>query len=115
MGEGLGAGLAGEAIIFANVLLGLPFMVLVWYLGRRNPVENSERKFNEARILFTCSILLNSVWIISAFLPEPEGEQFVRLLAETKMEVWVSLIGFVCLCASVLVGHGSRGPGTSQP
>ena len=112
LGQHLGEGLAATAIIFANVVVGVPLMVLAWYLGRRAPDGCSEKNVNRGTILFSCSVLLNSVWIALGFLPfQWLREGLIGWLSEIPKERGVMLIGFLCLCASIVVDHGRRGRG----
>src|ERR1700721_4614233 len=111
MFQGLAEGFAVIAIIYTNFFIGLPFLGLLWIIGWRSRGEISDQKFRWARMLFSCSVLLNALW--RPLLHVPSESRFNRLLEWFGPNALIAVLAlaFLCLCVSIFAGYRSRGPG----
>jgi hypothetical protein len=93
-------------------LIGIPLAILVWLLGFGRSLEKCQNDLRYAKILFTCSVLLNSVWFVQMFFsPHTRNDDFVSWITDPGRQLSVMFIGFLLLCASILAGLRRQGAG----
>ncbi|HZL25489.1 MAG TPA: hypothetical protein VFC39_03055 [Acidobacteriaceae bacterium] len=99
-------------LIAANLLIGLPFMLSAWLLGWVTPAKPDDSNLNRAKLLLTCSVVLNTVWIFQMFTSQSTAHlEFVRWITDSSREMLGMLLGFLFLIASTVDGRRKHAPG----
>ena len=111
MFDNLGSALIMAGIIYANVYVGLPFLVLLWTIGWLSQSDGVDRGFLRGRMLFTCSVLLNAIWKLLEYFPDTWYYKEPLYWIEQRAEIPVLVFPFVCLCGSIFMSYRSRWSG----
>jgi hypothetical protein len=100
----LAEGLAAEAIGIANIVIGVP-LLLVARSSTGEAAGSDGRNRRKLLIrLFSLSIFLNAVWILRGFMPYRWlNIGFVAWISEPPTELVLMFIGFLLLCGSIAV------------
>src|ERR1700761_5574065 len=108
----LAEGLAAEAIGIANIVIGVPLLLVARYsTGEAARSDGRDRRKLFIR-LFGLSIFLNAVWILRGFVPHRWlNTGFVAWISESPTQLVLMFTGSLLLCGSLAVGFVQHRPG----
>ena len=100
----LAGGLAAEAIGLANIVIGIPLLLVAHSsTGEAAGTDGRDRRKLLVRV-FGLSVFLNSVWFVKGFMPYSWLRiGFVEWISEPPVESVLMFIGFLLLCGNIAV------------